>query len=81
MVFIHLKKFDATRLVCNAINIIETRYNGKVVFLWLNEKKALSKEFNKLLAIKGIIWEPSASDSLEQNNCSERKGGILSMKA
>lgn len=81
MIFTHLKKSNITKLVCNAINIIETQYNDKIVFFLSDREKALGKEFNKLLVTKEITWKPLASNSSEQNGHSERKGGILSMKA
>lgn len=32
LVFTHPSKSDATRIVQKALNIVETRYNGKIVF-------------------------------------------------
>lgn len=81
MVYTHAKKSDATGIIKEALHVIAARYNGKVVFFRSDGEKALGIEFLRILAEKGITWEPSASESPEQNGHSERKGGILAMKA
>lgn len=74
MVFTHQRKSDATRIVREAINIIHTRFNAKVVFIRSDGERSLGSEFNDLLIETGITHEASASDSPEQNGHSERKG-------
>ena len=81
MVFTHQRKSEATKIVREAINVIKTRFNATVVFLRSDGERSLGNEFNDLLVETGITHEPSASDSPEQNGHSERKGGILAMKA
>lgn len=81
MVFTHSKKSNATSIIRQALSIIETRYNGKIVFFRSDGEKALGIEFGDLIAEKGITFEPSAPDTPAQNGHSERKGGILAMKA
>lgn len=81
MVYTHQKKSEATKLIREAFNVIETRFNGKIVFVRSDGEKSPGIEFISLLAEKGISWEPSAPASPEQNGHSERQGGILTMKA
>ena len=81
MVFTHPKKSDATRIVKEPLNLIETRFNGKVVFFRTDGEKSLRGDFRELLIEKRITYEPSAPHSPEQNGHSERKGGILTLKA
>jgi hypothetical protein len=81
LVFTHEKKSDASRIVREAVNLIETRFNFKVVFIRSDEEKFLGADFKDFLVEKGISFEPFAPDSLKQNGHFERKGGILAMKA
>jgi hypothetical protein len=63
------------------INLIETRFNNKMMFIRLDEKKSLRNDFKNLLIEKEIFFESFISDSSKQNNYSERKDDILAMKA
>lgn len=81
LVFTHPKKSDATKIIQKALNIIETRFNGKIVFFRSDGEKALGIEFDDFISTKGITYEPSAPDTPAQNGHSERKGGVLAMKA
>ena len=68
-------------MVRKGIKIIQTRYNGKVVFFRTDGERSLGKDFEDLITELGISYEPSAPNTPEQNGHSERKGGVLSMKA
>ena len=81
MVFTHQRKSEAIRIVREAINIIKTRFNATVVFFRSDGERSLGGEFDDLLVETGITHESSAPNSPEQNGHSERKGGILAMKA
>lgn len=81
LVFTHAHKSDATSIIKEALAIIETRFNGKVVFFCSDGEKALGTEFTKFIAGKGITYESSAPDTPAQNGHSERKGSILAMRA
>ena len=81
LVFTHLRKSDATEIIQKALNIIETRYNAKVIFFRSDREKALSVQFDNLISSKGITFESSAPDTPAQNGHSEQKGGILAIKA
>ena len=81
LVFTHPRKSDATSIIRQALTIIETRYKGKIAFFRSDGEKALGIEFGDLIAEKGITFEPSAPDTPAQNGHSERKGGVLAMKA
>lgn len=67
LVFTHPKKSNAVSIIQRAINIIETRYNGKVVFFWSNGEGALGNTFDEYIAQKGITYKPSAPDTPAQN--------------
>ena len=81
IVYTHRNNGEATHLMTEAVNFIETRFNRKVVFIRSDGEKSLGDEFHKLLINKGITFEPSTPDTPAQNGHSERKGGILAMKA
>ena len=80
-VFTHPRKSDATEIIQKALNIIETRYNGKVVFFRSDREKALGINFQKFISSKKITYESSAPDTPSQNGHSERKRDILAIKA
>ena len=81
MVFTHAHKSEAMEILIKAINIIETRHIGKVVFIRSDEERSLGARFTDFIDEKGIIFEPFASDTPAQNGHIERKGGILLTKA
>lgn len=81
LVYTHQRKAAATEIIRQAINLIETRFSRKVVFIRSDGEKSLGGEFEKFLISKGITFEVSAPDTPAQNGHSERKGGILAMKA
>jgi hypothetical protein len=81
LIFTHVKKFDASRIIRETINLIETRFNeAKVVFIRSDEKKSLKSDFRNFLIEKKISFESFASNSSKQNDHSERKKEILAMK-
>ena len=51
------------------------------MFIRSDGERSLGNNFNDLLVEKGITYESSTTDTPEQNGHSERKGGILAMKA
>lgn len=81
LVFTYSTKSEAVTIIQKAINLIETRYNGKMVFFRSDGERPLGKDFDKFITEKGITYEPSAPDTPAQNGHSERKGGTLAMKA
>ena len=81
LVFTHPHKSDATEIIRKGLNIIRTRFNSKVVFFRSDGERALGKEFDDMISELGITYEPSAPYTPEQNGHSERKGGLLAMKA
>ena len=80
LVFTHPRKLDAIEIIQKALNIIETHYNGKVVFFKSDGKKALGINFHELISSKRITFESLAPDTPSQNGHSEYKKGILAMK-
>ena len=81
MVFTHPRKGDASKICKETINLIETRFKVEVVFIRSDGERSLGNNFSDLLLEKGITYESSTPDTPEQNGHSERKGGILAMKA
>ncbi|KAG7007910.1 hypothetical protein G7Y79_00008g025480 [Physcia stellaris] len=81
MIYTHESKGQATEVLIRAIHTIETRYNGKVVFVRSDGERALGTAWGDYCASKGITHEPSAVDTPAQNGHSERLGGILLTKS
>ena len=81
MVFTHAHKYEAPEIVRKALNIIHTRFNGKVVFFRSDGETSLGKEFEDMVSAMGITYEASSAYTPQQNGHSERKGGILTIKA
>ena len=81
MVYIHSRKSQATGIIQEALNVIETRYRRKIVFFQSDREKALGIEFKDFISKKGITHEFSAPDTPAQNGHSERKSAVLAMKA
>ena len=81
LVYTHKSKDEASAMVRHAINVIRTRYNGKVVFFRSDGEKSLGLEFRDFISEMGITYESSAPDTPAQNGHSEKKGHLLTMKA
>ena len=81
MVYTHRRKSEAPDILREAIQLIKTRFGQQVAFLRSDGETSLDKKFLDHIAKLGITWEPSAPATPEQNGHSERKGGILAMKA
>lgn len=81
LVYTHRLKLEATDTLRQAINVIQTRFNQKVAFIRSDGEQSLGNEFDALITELGITFEPSSPGTPEQNGHSERKGGILAVKA
>lgn len=62
------------------LNVIQTQFNDKVMFIRFNEKTSLNNDFDELLTKTKITFESSTSDTQEQNNHVEQKSEIFIMK-
>ena len=62
------------------IKLIETRFNEKIIFIFIDEEKSLNNDFDELLIEKRIIYEFFTFDTSVQNEHFEQKNGILIMK-
>ena len=80
LVFTHPKKLDVVSIIQQAIGIIETCYNRKLVFFQSDRERALGTNFDKFIKKKDITYEFSAPNTPAQNSHSEQKRGILAMK-
>ena len=81
MVYTHKHKWEATEILRKAIKTIRTRSKYEVVFIRSDGERSLGREFEDLMDELGITLEPSAPQTAAQNGHSERKGGLLAMKA
>ena len=81
IVYTHRGKGEASYIVRQAINLIKTRFNGKVVFFRNDEEKSLGGEFRDLISELGITYESSAPDTAAQNGHAEKKGYLLTIKS
>lgn len=63
LVFTHNRKSETIRIVPEIVNIIKTRFNAKIIFIRLDKKKSLNKEFQDFLDEKDIIFESLISNS------------------
>ena len=81
LVYTHKYKGEATDILRNAIKMIRTRFKYEVVFIRSDGEKSLGTSFRDLIDELGITFEPSAPATSAQNGHSERKGGLLSVKA
>lgn len=81
MVYTHASKGSATEILIRAIHTIETRYQGKVVFVRSDGERSLGNDWDTYCASKGITYEFSAVDTPAQNGHIERLGNILLTKS
>ena len=80
LIYTHAYKSETSGIIIKIINFIETRYNGKVMFIRSNGNQSLETQFTDYISIKDIIYESFASDTSAQNKHIERKRGILLTK-
>lgn len=81
MVFTHRKKSDVINILIRALNIIEIKYNGKIVFFRNDGEKALKSDFDAVIIKKRISTKSSTPNTSAQNGHFERKKRILAMKS
>ena len=81
LMFTHAHKIKAIEILIKVINIIETRYNDKVMFVRSDEERSLETQWNNYINEKDITFESSALDTLAQNEHIERKKDVLLTKA
>jgi hypothetical protein len=81
LVYTHPKKSDVLHFFEKAINTIETQYNGKIQYIWLNGETSLGNAFEAFVIKKGIKVERIALDTLAQNGGSKRSRRVLITKA
>jgi hypothetical protein len=61
LVYTHDKKFEVSCIVKEVVNLIKTRFNAKIIFIRLDEKKILKIEFKNFLIETRISFESFAS--------------------
>ena len=80
LVFTHLRKSNATKIVRKALKIMQIRFNATVVFCRTDDEKSSLKEFDEIIFTTRIIYNLFASFIFEQRDYFERKEEILTMK-
>ena len=81
LMFTYAHKSKVIEILIKIINIIETKYNDKVMFVRSDEKRSLETQWNNYINEKNIIFESSASNTFTQNEHIERKKDVLLTKA
>lgn len=71
----HAKASDSREVVEEFLNIIENNWRFKVKFCKTDDFR--SDKFDTILRIRGIIREPSASNTQAQNGPAERSGRVI----
>ena len=80
MIYTHKIKDETQAMVRQSINTIKTRFNEKMIFFRTDDEKSLSGDFKKFIVLLRISYEPSSSDISVQNDHSEKKNHLLTMK-
>jgi hypothetical protein len=80
-VYTHHTKGQATAIVENFLNLINTQYQLIPRHFRTDGEKSLGKKFGNLMAGKGILTERSAPYTPAQNGAAERSGGVIVTKA
>ena len=67
-------------MIRHEINLIRIRFDEKMIFFRIDEKKSLNDDFKKFIASLKISYEFSSSDTSTQNDHSKKKGHLFTMK-
>ena len=81
IIFIHKSKSESQQIVRQRINLIKNRFKGNVVFFRTDGEKSLGRNFQAFIASLEISYESSSPDTSAQNEHSEKKGHLLTMKS
>ena len=81
MIYTHKIKKKAQTMIRQSINTIRTRFNEKMIFFRIDGKKSLGGDFKKFIVSLEILYKPSSFDTPAQNDHSEKKGHLFTMKA
>lgn len=81
LIFIYAYKSNAISIIKETFAIIETQFNGKIMFFRSDREKSLGIEYKDFIASKKITYKFSAPDTPTQNGHSEQKKSILAMRA
>ena len=67
-------------MIRHEINLIRIRFDEKMIFFRIDEKKSLNDDFKKFIVSLKISYESSSSDTSAQNDHSEKKDHLLTIK-
>ena len=80
LIFTHLYKFDAVKIVKKDLKIISIKFNAKIVFFRTNNEKSLKKEFDDMISNLEITYEFSSFYTFKQNEHFEQKENFIAIK-
>ena len=80
LIYTHAHKSETSEIIIKIINLIETKYNGKMMFIKSNKEQSLRTQFTDYTNIKDIIFKSFASNTFTQNEHIKRKKDILLTK-
>ena len=80
MIYTHKIKNETQTIIRYEINLIKTRFDEKMIFFRIDEKKSLDDNFKKFIVSLKILYKFSSSDTSIQNDYSEKKNYLLIMK-
>ena len=80
-IWMHRSKGEATKIVARMINIVETQYQRRIVFLRSDDERSLGLIFHDVLTEHGVQSERTAPYTSEQNGHVEVSGKIIIQKA
>ena len=68
-------------MIRHEINLIRIRFDEKMIFFRIDEKKSLNDNFKKFIVLLKISYKFSSFDTSIQNNHSEKKNHLFIIKA
>jgi len=80
-VWTHFTKGQATTMVERMIHLAKQQHGHPIKYLHSDSEPSLGDAFDALMGENGIIAEPTAPYTAEQNGLSERSGGVIMTKS
>ena len=80
LIYTYKIKNETQTMIRHEINLIRIRFDEKMIFFRIDEKKSLNDDFKKFIASLKISYKSSSSDTSTQNDHSEKKSHLLIMK-
>ena len=81
LVYTHKTKNETFRIIRQILNLISTRFNGKIVFFRSDRERSFDDEFKDLIFELKITYKFSTFDTAIQNGHAEKKSHLLIIKS